>query len=235
MFGGGKNKAKRKIIINDKEIINAHVTDETIDLKKSYVSAIIKTEKLPIVILDPLWLKAREHIKSKIILKGEKELKELLKERSRLTNDLKEYTVVKQKFMEDILTISSKVQTEEDIKSLDTLDKLHESVLKTNDKIKGVEDRMGQLEIEIEKKNKDIISEMIAIGYSYIDNYKLQNDLIEEEVARLRQKVLDKTNQKKANEYSLKEIYSYLHSIVGRKEVEELDRKLSHYHPKNKK
>lgn len=228
MFGG-KNKTKRKIIIDDKELSNPAITDETIEMKKTYVEAIIQDSKLPIIILDPLWLKARDHIKSKILAQGEKEIKELLKERSRLAEDLKKCTIVKQKFMDTILELSKMIQTDEDTKFIDEMNKLQGSVLKAKSKIETIEERMRQIEDEIEIRNKEMVVEMIAIGYSYIDDYKAKNDAIDTEVAQLRLKVIEKLNRKKAYEYSLKEIYSYLHSVVGAKRVEEMDKKLSHY------
>ena len=67
---------------------------------------------------------------------------------------------------------------------------------------------------------------MIAVGYSYIDNYKEQNEKLENEIAVLREELLKKTNKKKECDAFLKEIYNYLHSIVGREQIEIIDKSL---------
>ena len=218
-------KKQRKVVINDKEVSDK-VKDTEIDLKKEYVTDILKTRKLPIVLLDPLWLTAKEHIKSKMLDKAEKELQELLKEQARLNTDFKEYTAVKQNFLKEILVVSDRAQSGQDNEALEELNKLHQSTLGANKKLEEIEARLEEVEEEINQKNKAIISEMIAVGYSYIESYKEQNEKLENEIAQLREEMLKKTKQKKESDALLKEIYNYLHSIVGREHIEILDKAL---------
>ncbi len=219
-------KKQRKVIINNKEVTDVKVNNSQIDLKKEYVNDILKSKKLPIVLLDPLWLSAKEHIKSKTMEKEEKELQELLKEQGRLNTDFKEYTAVKQNFLKEILVVSGRVQEGNDSAALDELNKLHQSTLGANKRLEEIEARLEEIDEEINKKNKAIISEMIAVGYSYIENYKVQNEKLENEIVQLREEMLKKTNKKKESDASLKEIYNYLHSIVGREHIEILDKAL---------
>lgn len=218
-------KKQRKVVINDKEVSDK-VKDTEIDLKKEYVTDILKTRKLPIVLLDPLWITAKEHIKSKMLDKAEKELQELLKEQARLNTDFKEYTAVKQNFLKEILVVSDRAQSGQDNEALEELNKLHQSTLGANKKLEEIEARLEEVEEEINQKNKAIISEMIAVGYSYIESYKEQNEKLENEIAQLREEMLKKTKQKKESDALLKEIYNYLHSIVGREHIEILDKAL---------
>lgn len=219
-------KRQRKVIVNNQEITDVKINNSTIDLKKEYVNDILKSKKLPIVLLDPLWLSAKEHIKSKTIEKAEKELQELLKEQGRLNTDFKEYTVVKQNFLKEILVVSNRAQETNSEADLEELNKLHQSTLSANKKLEEIEARLETIDEEINEKNKEIISEMIAVGYSYIENYKEQNEKLENEITALREEMLKKTNKKKENDIFLKEIYNYLHSIVGREHIEILDKKL---------
>lgn len=213
-------------MINNQEITNVKINDTQIDLKKEYVTDILKKKKLPLVLLDPLWLSAKECIKSKEIEKAEKELQELLKEQARLNTDYKEYTVVKQNFLKEILVVSDRAQESNDASDLEELNKLHQSTLAINQKLEEIEARLEEVDEEIDEKNKAIISEMIAVGYSYIENYKKENEKLENEIAVLREEMLRKTNKKKESDAFLKEIYNYLHSIVGREHIEILDKTL---------
>lgn len=219
-------KKQRKVIINNEEITEVKVRDKNIDLKSDYINNILKRKKLPIVLLDPLWHSAKERIKSSVIDKGEKELQELLKEQARLNTDYKEYNVIKQNFLKKILVISEKVQVGNDDEALEELNKLHLSTLGANQKIEEIEKRLECIDDEINDKNKEIISEMIAVGYGYIETYKERSQTLEAEIAELRLKMLQKTAQKKESEAFLKDIYNYLHSIVGREQIEVIDRAL---------
>lgn len=80
-------RKQRKVIVNNVEVNREAIKDDSIDLKKEYVTEILERKRLPIVLLDPLWHTAKEHIKSGAIDKAEKELQELLKEQGRLNTD----------------------------------------------------------------------------------------------------------------------------------------------------
>lgn len=219
-------KKQRKVIINNEEITEVKVNDENIDLKSDYIHNILKTKRLPIVLLDPLWHSAKEHIKSSVIDNAGKELQELLKEQARLNTDYKEYTVIKQNFLKEILVLSGKVQVGNDDEALEELNKLHQSTLGANQKLEEIERRLDSIDDEINDKNKEIISEMIAVGYGYIETYKERSQVLEAEITALRLQMLQKTAQKKESEAFLKNIYSYLHSIVGREQIEVIDKAL---------
>lgn len=219
-------KKKRKVMINNEEITKVKVNNENINLKSDYIYDILKTKKLPIVLLDPLWHSAKEHIKSPVIDKAAKELQELLKEQARLNTDYKAYTVIKQNFLKEILVLSEKVQVGNDDEALEGLDKLHQRTLGANQKLEEIEERLDSIDNEINDKNKEIISEMIAVGYGYIETYKERSQVLESEITALRLQMLQKTAQKKESEALLKDIYNYLHSIVGREQIEVVDKVL---------
>lgn len=228
-------KKQRKIIVNNEEVKANKAIDEDVTLKKEYIYNILKTKKLPIVLLDPLWHTAKEHIQSGQIDKDEEQLQNLLKEQARLNTDYKEYTVIKQNFLKQILDLSGKVQETGDQGVVDELNCLHQSTLGANDKLLEIEERLGEIDSDIEEKNKEIVSEMVAIGYSYIESYKLEAQKLEAEIEALRAEMLRKTNKKKEDEAVLKDLYNYLHSIVGREHIEVLDHVLGDLNIEEKK
>lgn len=219
-------RKQRRVLVNNEEIKDVKVKNSNVEEKKEYVNDIIKNKKLPIVLLDPMWHSTKEHIQSKKIDQAEQELQKLLKEQAKLNTDFKEYTIIKQNFLKDILVYSGKAQENGDPSVLEELNKLHQSTLGANVKLEEIERRLDEIEEEIDKKNREIISEMIAVGYSYIENYKTQNEILESEIATLREEMLRKTNKKKECDAFLKDIYRYLHSIVGREQIEVLDKAL---------
>jgi len=217
-------KKNRKVIINNEEVKASKKIDDSVNMKKDYIENILRTKKLPIVLLDPLWHTAKEHIQSSQINKDEKELQELLKEQARLNTDYKEYTAIKQNFLKQILAVSGKVQETGDQDAVDELNRLHQSTLGANNKLEEIEDRLNHMDEDIDDKNKAIISELVAIGYGYIENYKEEILTLDAEVEALRAEMLQKTNKKKEDIAKLKDIYNYLHSIIGREHIEVMDK-----------
>lgn len=214
------------MVLKQEEVTDVKIKDKEIDLKRAYIRDILEAKKLPIVLLDPLWHSAKERIKSSVIETAEKELRELLKEQARLNTDYKEYQVMKQNFLKQILVISEKVQVKSENQAFEELDKLQLSVLGVNQKIEGIETRLEVIDDEIQSKNKEMISEMIAVGYGYIETYKERSQKLETEITELRLMMLKKTAQKKESDIFLKDIYNYLHSIIGREQIEVIDRNL---------
>ncbi|QEH70186.1 hypothetical protein [Cellulosilyticum sp. WCF-2] len=219
-------KKKRRIVLNEQPEEEVKVTNSNVNLKKEYVSDILKSRKLPIVLLDPLWHTMRDSIQSDIIKAQEKNLKELLKEQGRLNNDYKEYSTVKQNFLKEILNLSGEVQVDGNSESIEALNKLHQSTVNINQKLEDIEKRISEVEVEIESANREIIEEMIAVGYEYIDVCKEKEIRLEREITQLREQMLLKTAEKKKCEKLLKDVYNYLHSIVGREQIEVIDRGL---------
>lgn len=222
----GFKKKNRKILVDQEISEHINVSERKIDIKKNYISEVLKDKKLPIVLLDPLWHSAREQINSEIISRDEKKLQELLKEQGKLNNDYKDYTTVKQNFLKQILEVSEAVQGSGNEKKLDELNKLHQSTLTTNEKLEQIENRLEKVEKEIESVNRELIEEMIAVGYEYIDVCKNKSRDLEEEIASLRQQMLIKTEEKKKSDKLFKDIYNYLHSVVGQEHIEVVDKSM---------
>ena len=219
-------KKDRGIIVQEEQQKKIKLENENIELKKEYLADILKNKKLPIVLLDPLWHIVRENIQSDIIKEKEKELQELLKEQGKLNNDYREYGIVKQNFLKDILNLSGEIATSTDTDTAAQLAKLHKSTVSVNEKLEQIEKRLQNIEEEIQTSNTSIVQEMSAIGYEYIDECKKREIDLENEIAQLREEMLIKTNEKKVCEKVKKDVYNYLHSIIGKEQIEIIDRRL---------
>ncbi|MDF2879185.1 MAG: hypothetical protein K0S30_2281 [Clostridia bacterium] len=219
-------KKNRKIILENNLSEEISISNEEVEIKKTYIREILNQKKLPIVLLDPLWHSIREQIVSEMIKKNESVLQELLKEQGKLTNDHKDYNTVKQNFLKQILTLSGHLQGEGDAQKIEELNRLHESTLGANQKIEAIEKRLEAVEYEIEAVNREIIEEIIAVGYQYVSICKNNSNQLEKEINTLREQVLLKTNEKKKNEQVLKGIYNYMHHVIGQNQIEVIDKEL---------
>lgn len=215
-----KKDKKEKEKSKDKQIKNINQEE------KVAVKEILLKEKLPIVILDPLWQAIKNELGSTTIVKNEEHLKELLKQRGQLTNDYKDYTQVKQKLLNNILTVSKILNEEGDTSQIEELDKLQKSVMVTNEKLETIDGQIKKIEAEIEEANREIIEETISIGYGYIRTYaKVQSEL-QTEIDHLRAEVVKKTEEKKEYEKKMSHLYTYLHSVIGYQNISKVDRML---------
>lgn len=219
-------KKNRKVVIQDEVGDDIKISDKKVELKKSYVREVLENKKLPIVLLDPLWLTVKEQIKSNIITENEKKLQELLKEQARLNTDYKEYVKVKQNFLKQILDLSGQVQDENSTKKIEELNKLHQSTLEVNNRLEEIEKRLEEVDEAVISTNNALVEEMVAVGYEYIELHRLKELKLEAEIAALREEMLQKTNEKKQSEKFLKDIYNYLHNIVGQQQIEIIDKTL---------
>lgn len=224
MFGFGKKN--RKVVVQDDIADNVKLSDKQVEIKKSYINTVLENRKLPIVLLDPLWYTVKEQIKSKVIDEKEKLLQELLKEQARLNTDYKEYNKVKQNFLKQILALSGEVQGEDGDKKIEELNKLHQSTLEVNNRLENIETRLEEVDEQVQVTNKELIGEMVAVGYEYIDIHRQKEMKLESEIEALRAEMLKKTNEKKQSEKFLKDIYNYLHNIVGQQQIEIIDKTL---------
>lgn len=217
-------KKNRKVVIQDEIGDDVKISDKKVELKKGYVREVLENKKLPIVLLDPLWYTVKEQIKSNIITENEKKLQGLLKEQARLNTDYKEYVKVKQNFLKQILDLSGQVQDENSTKKIEELNKLHQSTLEVNNRLEEIEKRLEEVDEEVIATNNALVEEMVAVGYEYIELHRLKEIKLEAEIAELREEMLQKTNEKKQSEKFLKDIYNYLHNIVGQQQIEIIDK-----------
>lgn len=219
-------KKNRKILLDHDIAEDVSISNQEVNIKKTYIKEILRTKKLPIVLLDPLWHSIREQIVSESISKNEAILQGLLKEQGKLTNDYKDYGVVKQNFLKQILALSGELHKVGDTDKIEELNKLHESTLGANQKLEIIEKRLDEVETEIEEVNREIIEEIIAIGYEYVTLCKENSERLEKEITKLREQVVSKTNEKKKNEQIVKGIYNYMHNVVGQNQIEVIDKEL---------
>ncbi len=222
----GFRKKNRKVVIQNDVTESMKISDKQVELKKSYIAEVLGNKKLPIVLVDPLWHTVKEHIKSKVIDEKEKQLQELLKEQARLNTDYKEYNKVKQNFLKQVLTVSGEVESGDGDKKIEELNKLHQSILEVNNRLEDIEKRLEEIEATIQSTNQALIEEMVAVGYEYIDIHREKEIRLEAEIQELREEMLKKTNEKKQSEKFLKDIYNYLHNIVGQQQIEIIDKTL---------
>ena len=180
-------------------------------------------KQLPIVILDERWHRLfPENEKTAQIRTLEKQLGELLKRQGKITNDLKAVKNIKNKLMQEVLTIADRTDIPE-AKKQKQLSRNQQLILESKEKIEALEDE----ELELPKKIRDcnilLVIEGTQACYNRIhQNYEdiqLLGKWINEVRIALKKKVLIKQDKEIKNT----EIYSYMHDLLGPEMMEVFD------------
>ncbi|MGL4737765.1 MAG: hypothetical protein ACRCW2_09965 [Cellulosilyticaceae bacterium] len=221
MFGNFRRKKKNIEASEAKAQVNQVTAQELIQIKQ-----LLASKKLPIVVLDSMWYEIRGVLSHIDVSGQENELKELLKEQGKLTTDLKEYSVVKQNLLQQVLVISQEVNEKGNTSKLEELDKTSQAILKLNETIEAQEKRALEVGDAIEKINHELIEKVVIDAYGSMEGYKVQKNTLEVEIDRLRKAVVEKTEEKKKCDESINGIYNYLHKMIGYQYLDKMDRKL---------
>ncbi len=180
--------------------------------EKRDFSQLIKTAKIPILILDQKWHQLfLVNGKPDEIEEKEKELNELLQKEARLKQDVKDYKKVKQNLMNGIVagmddnSEARKIDVEEKKRLIDD----------ANAKIDALEDELLEIPRTIRETNEELM--VMTADYCY-DNFRKNTEQINEISAWIKQVRHDlKVNvvKKQNREINTRQMYAYMHDVFG--------------------
>lgn len=222
----GKFKKQQKAETPEGEKVAKRLSKGQIKQKNDYLKQVMNQYRLPILVVDPQWYTIKPLVQNDVLLKKEKCLLEYVKEQGTLTNQLKEDQLVKQNLMKDVLTASQTLNEYGDESKLHELETLQQGIIKISEAIKKYEGRLETLEELIEQENREIIQEIVSIGYEQMESYKAESQEIQAEIDQLRELMLQKNAEKKKLDEANVALYQYLHNVVGYKHLDKVDKVL---------
>jgi vacuolar-type H+-ATPase subunit I/STV1 len=174
-------------------------------------------KKVPILVLDQKWHRLFAiHGKPERVTELEEELNTLLARQGKLTNDVKGLKKVKNQLMENIVqnmegTSGSAANAmmerklEEDRRLID----------ETNEKIAAYEDELLDLPRQIKDVNETLMLESMDYFYEILHLNKQESDEIEAWIQQVRIDLKKNIIRKQNRDINNREIYAYLHDILG--------------------
>ena len=180
--------------------------------EKKDFSQLIKTAKIPILILDQKWHQLflvngkPEDIESK-----EQELNELLQKEARIKQDIKDYKKVKQNLMNGIV---AGMDDNSEARTIDVEEKKR-LIDDANAKIDALEDELLEIPRTIRETNEALM--LMTADYCY-DNFRKNTEKINEIAAWIKQVRHDlKVNvvKKQNREINTRQMYAYMHDVFG--------------------
>ncbi|SNS09593.1 hypothetical protein SAMN05446037_100441 [Anaerovirgula multivorans] len=185
---------------------------------------IIKKNRVPVLIKDKEWknIIASSHT-NKTIQFFSKQLEDLINEEKESLRQLNNNKQYKTKLMNKIIYLSDLLnrQGKEDV--LPELEKCKEEITKVNEIIDEIMDKTQDYSREIERVNLALLKETIVIVYKDITIGHDKLLAVDQEIEELREKLGNLRDEKDELEKKNEKLYSFLHTVIGHKEMEKLD------------
>ena len=177
----------------------------------------IRNKKVPILVLDQKWHRLFAiHGKTDEIKEAEANLNALLARQGKLNNDLKEYKKLKNKLMDNIVQnmdgSNKEITDEQRQKNQDDDKRLIDEL---NQKTEEAEEELLEIPKQIKAENSTLM--LLSMEYFY-SKIRVNQEEAQEIDAWIKQVCVDlKKNiiKKQNREINNREIYNYLHDILG--------------------
>ncbi len=196
-------------------------------LKKKRIldTKVLRKNNISLLILDERWNKLFTNTeKSTGIEHYEKQLRELMKEQSRLITEQKEISMLKKNYMGKIINLTTDVFEKNDENAKKEMQFAEKEIKRINDKAKIIEERLNNIPEEIKQVNLGLLEETVSVVYFKIRSASKRVDELEGLIEECRAQLKQYIDEKEALTQDDTEIYSYFHDLLGAEELERLDR-----------
>ena len=194
------------------------LTDEEIR-----ICELLKRRNIPIVSLDVKWLKLfPEEDKTPEIRRLEHELKELLKRQGKVNTELKDIRIVRDKLTQSVLNTAQDTSISE-AKRLKKQEASQRLIVEAREKQEKLEAEQEELPKLISDANNALILESVKVCYSRIDKNKRDIEKLAGWIEETRAKLKERVVLKQDKELKNKEMYAYLHDLLGPNVMEAFD------------
>lgn len=193
-----------------------------IDLDKN----IVLNNKIPLLIEDENWLKLFGDVNNKNINYIKYELVELIKTQREL--EKKEDILQKEKTlaMKMILGISNAINNENKTHSIGLLDEYKERIENINEELNEIVYRLETIPQQIRELNFNLLNATVYYGYKELKDKEKRLKDVTDELESMRERIKLLINQKYDYEEWINLTYSFLHGLLGSKEIEKLDEQI---------
>lgn len=189
----------------------------------------LKDKKIPVLVLDQKWHRLFAiHGKTEGISQVETKLNELLARQGKLTQELKDLKKLKSKLMDSIVQNMDNISKES--KSTLIERKMEEDkrlIDEINDKMEAYEDELLDIPKAIHASNEELMLLSMEYFYEKLRVNKKEADEIAAWIDTVRVELKKNIIRKQNRDINNREIYSYLHDILGPQVLDLFDIKYS--------
>lgn len=187
---------------------------------------LIIRNKVPILTMDNDWKKIFGNSKNKDINNYKNILNDLIKEQRELSRKLVQLKTKKKRLMAMILNLSHEINNNNNSGVVDKLAECQSQIHIINEEIETATFKLEMLPKEIRAANLNLLKATIKVAYKDIKSNQEELELLCSQIDELREKLKNLIETKHEKEEAINKTYSFLHGILGSKEMERLDAQL---------
>ncbi len=185
----------------------------------------LKSQKIPILVLDQKWHRLFAVTgKNDAIKELESRLNELLKKQGQINNDSKDLKKLKSTLMESIVVNMDGASENAKNLSKRKLEENKRLIEEINEKLEALEDEAMEIPRQIHSVNQKLMYESIQFCYHILKNNTEKIEEISQWITQVRIDLKKNIIKKQNCETNSKEIYSYMHGILGPEVIEAFDK-----------
>ena len=187
---------------------------------------IIPKNNIPVLTRDINWIELFGNVEDMAIKNDKNQLEKLLTENREIETKIQQMQKEKLKCISMILEVSNAINNEDKVEDVGLLDEHKYRIKDINDAIDELTFRLETIPKEIRDANYQLLKSTVIYGYSKLkkDGKKLEQVTAEFDELRERLKLL--IDEKNDYEESINSIYTFLHGMLGSKEMERLDNQI---------
>lgn len=186
----------------------------------------IDIKNLPILILDPFWLKSfPESVKTPTMKEAENNLTEFLKQQGKINTQYNELNKNKKKMLKKMLELSEKVRKEQLESDKNELQKYQSEISLINESLKILSEQIKEVPKNIENENNKLFQESVKISYNKLFKNLKEIQKLEPIINSLREKLRTETTKIELYEKEYKENAQFLTNFIGTDGIQILNEK----------
>ncbi len=180
--------------------------------------------RFPILVLDKNWYNIFEKIeKTPDIVELEQQLNKLLKDRSRLSSEEKDYKRVKKENVARIMELTEKAFGNDDSLAKKEMEKSQQIIQDINNRLTEYETTLVEIEDNIRDTNNLLLEACVRDSYDKMHDLKDKISLIDKQILEIRALLKKRLRQREIVNENYKSILDYLQKSVGDEIIRILD------------
>ncbi|SER51117.1 hypothetical protein [Lachnobacterium bovis] len=177
----------------------------------------LRNKEVPLLVIDQKWHRLFAiHGKTQQIVNLENNVNDLLKKQANLKKNHKNLKKVKNQLMKDIVDnmVSSMNENDYDVKDKILTDnkRLIEEI---NEKLEECEDQLIELPKKISRANEELMIYSMSYCYDKMHVNSSEAEMLANKIKELRVELKKNIIKKQNRDINNREIYSYMHDILG--------------------
>lgn len=185
---------------------------------------IILRNQVPLLTLDERWHNLfPEEMKTQKIKECEHRLNDLVKNQGKIGTEIGDLKKLKKKLMDEVIANMGEGTGFTEKLKLKKQEKIQKLIVEINQKLQEAEEALEERPNEIRRANVDLLLECVRVWYGKLDENNQKIEEISAWVEMIREKLKDELLVKQDREMENNAIYSYMHTLLGPKVIEQID------------